>query len=108
MKAARQYEPKADMYEPRIIDQGRKVQLVTLGKQPGQQVIVYDKTAQVKAARKHWWFDVWRLNKSMKDHKVWRIEVRAGKKCLKEKWNISKFDDLEASLGNIARYRPQT
>ncbi|PIE18123.1 MAG: hypothetical protein CSA65_05915, partial [Proteobacteria bacterium] len=71
---------------------------VTVGKNPGRQVTIYDKRAQVIAKRKPIWWDIWNANLARegappldpdaKSSQVWRIEVRAFKSCLKDRWGV--------------------
>ncbi|WP_100259597.1 hypothetical protein [Qipengyuania seohaensis] len=88
-----------------------RVTSVTVGKMPGRQIIVYDKRAEVIEKRKPGWFSIWdaareksrkpRLNYSdPKESRVWRVEARAGKKHLKERWAIRTWEDLNERLGD--------
>lgn len=79
---------------------GRRVSGVAIGKQPGRQVVVYDKRRE--AVQKHlWhWFDLWSLPREAKDS-VWRVEVRSGKTHLKERWNVTTWADLEGAWADI-------
>jgi len=77
---------------------GRRVQTVTIGRMPGRQVTVYDKTAEVKKRGKSWWWQLWRV---AEDTQVWRLEVRAGKKYLKERVGVTTWADLEAKMPDI-------
>ncbi|WP_375595858.1 hypothetical protein ABWI00_06070 [Algihabitans albus] len=79
---------------------GRRVSGVTIGKQPGRQVVVYDKRRE--AVQKHlWhWFDLWGLSRGETDP-VWRVEVRSGKTHLKERWNVTTWADLEGAWADI-------
>ncbi|MGB0749703.1 MAG: hypothetical protein ACPGO3_13245 [Magnetospiraceae bacterium] len=78
---------------------GRKPNSVTIGKQPGRQVIVYDKRReQAYKAHTHW-YEVWGVTREGCPH-IWRIELRAGKKHLKD-WRITTFDDLEERGGDM-------
>lgn len=77
----------------------RKATSVTVGKMPGRQVIVYDKRREAMRFGKSHWFDIWGLEKE-DCPTVWRVEVRAGKKHLKD-WRITTFEDLEQRLGDL-------
>jgi hypothetical protein len=100
--------------EPEVTCNGRsgRVTSVTVGKMPGRQVIVYDKRAEVIAKRKVGWWEIWNaarskaglppLNpESVSESRVWRVELRAGKHHLKERWNIRTWGDLDARFGDM-------
>lgn len=69
---------------------------ITIGKQPGRQVAVYDKTLEQNYKVGSPWFEIWGFEKE-DCPRVWRVEMRAGKKYLKD-WGVTTFDDLEAHL----------
>lgn len=84
---------------------------VTVGRNPGRVVIVYDKRAEIIAKRKHAWWEIWDaallssgvqplIREDPKQSRVWRVEIRAGKHHLKERWNIRRWSDLDARLGD--------
>ena len=85
---------------------------VTIGKMPGRQLIVYDKRAEVIAKKKFAWFEIWNANcdelgvarldfQDSSHSRVWRTEIRAGKKHLKDRWNIRTWADLYARFGDL-------
>ena len=79
---------------------GDRITSVTVGKQPHRQVIVYDKRREAIQTRKDHWFDIWGVSK--RDRRpVWRVEVRGGKRHLKDHWRVSRLADLERRLGDI-------
>lgn len=64
---------------------GLRAQTFTIGKLPGLQVTLYDKTQEIRdASGKEWMFDIWGLPR---DHPlpVWRVEVRMGGEFLKDR-----------------------
>ena len=61
-----------------------RTQSVTVGKNPGRQIIVYDKRAEVLAKGKRW-----------------RVELRAYKRHLKEDWGVTTWSQLEKKLPAI-------
>ncbi|MBO6827346.1 MAG: hypothetical protein JJ879_14160 [Sneathiella sp.] len=88
---------------------------VRIGKMPGRQVAIYDKRADVIAKKKKEWWEIWNANRreaglpllspdNRATSQVWRIELRAGKKLLKEKWNIRKWEDLDDKLGDLIQW----
>lgn len=99
---------------PEISANGRsgRVTSVTVGKMPGRQVIVYDKRAEVIAKNKEGWWVIWNgslaaaglpsLNKATPtESRVWRVELRAGKHHLKERWGIRTWADLDSRFGDL-------
>jgi len=88
---------------PSVVTRGRRVESVTIGKMPGRQIIVYDKRRDSIVKQKLWWFPVWGISKDDNSREIWRVEVRAGKKELKEKWNLRTVDELQSSLGDLVR-----
>jgi hypothetical protein len=86
---------------PQILTAGRRVQSVTIGRMPGRQIIVYDKRAEATAKNNWHWFEAWKIDPKDKDTQVWRVEVRAGKKHLKQDFGISTFQSMEESIGDV-------
>jgi hypothetical protein len=99
---------------PEITINGRsgRVTSVTVGKMPGRQAIVYDKRAEVIAKGKVGWWAIWDalrvisgsppLNREVEaESRVWRVELRAGKRHLKDRWGIRTWADLDARLGAL-------
>lgn len=91
--------------EIEIVGQGGKVNSLTVGKMPGRQVIIYNKRREVIDRRKVHWWKIWYpdedVSKEVTARPVWRVEIRAGKRELKDRWNVSTFDDLETLLPAI-------
>lgn len=81
-----------------IVRKGRRVATVTVGKMPGKQVQIYDKRREAIARRKVHWWEIWGVEKGAE---VWRVEVRAGKKALKEIYSVSKLPEVENNLKKI-------
>ncbi|MFP1646692.1 hypothetical protein [Pontitalea aquivivens] len=85
---------------------------VTVGKMPGRQVIVYDKRREVIDHRKPIWWDIWNANlerdglppldpEDRAASQVWRIEIRAGKALLKDRWQIRQWAEFDALFGDV-------
>lgn len=85
---------------------------VTVGKMPGRQVIIYDKRAEVISRHKPLWWDIWvanlakdklpPLDRSDADSsRVWRVEIRAGKALLKDRWQVRTWADFDARFGDV-------
>ncbi|RVT86639.1 hypothetical protein DXV76_00690 [Rhodobacteraceae bacterium CCMM004] len=79
---------------------------VTIGKNPGRQVIVYDKRADTIDKRKVAWFKIWEAAREAqgdppldftdpRSSRVWRVEARAFKRHLKDTWRITCWGDLQ-------------
>lgn len=94
-------EKQVDLNQPSAVLRGRRLESVTIGKLPGRQIIVYDKRRQAIEIQKYFWFKVWKIDRHDQSAEVWRLEIRAGKKELKNKYQIRTFDDLEASIGDV-------
>ncbi len=73
---------------------------VTVGKMPGRQVTIYDKRLEVTDKRKPIWWELWNANlnseglppldpKDRSESQIWRVEVRAGKRIMKDRWGIT-------------------
>lgn len=99
---------------PEVMVHGRsgRVTSVTVGKMPGRQVIIYDKRAEVIARHKVGWWEIWNASRARSgepslnqddptESRIWRVEVRAGKDHLKERWNIRTWSDLDNRLGDM-------
>jgi len=85
---------------------------VTVGKMPGRQVIVYDKRREVIDRQKPLWWDIWDANLARDDlpaldptdatsSRVWRVEIRAGKDLLKDRWQIRTWEQFDALFGDL-------
>ncbi len=90
-----------DQDQPKIVFRGRRVESLTVGKQPGRQITIYNKRREAIERKKFFWFETWGRDQKDKNLEVWRVEVRAGKKELKDKYRIVTMDDFEASIGDV-------
>jgi hypothetical protein len=98
-----------------------KISSITVGSISNRQVIIYDKRAEVIVRNKHQWWLIWQdtLDR-MLDHRqittpikldpsdagqsrVIRVEFRAGKTALKERWNITTWEDFFDRFGDLCR-----
>ena len=88
---------------------------VTIGKNPQRQIIVYDKRPEVIATGKRWWWPIWndaltaqgqsQLDpKKREESAVWRVEVRAFKRHLKDTWSVSTWGHLREQLPAILHH----
>ena len=100
--------------ETEIERYGRSTRLtsVTAGKMPGRQVQLYDKRDEVISKRKVHWWEIWNAARTnagnlpldpadRANSTVWRIEFRAGKDHLKDRWQIRNWADLDNRLGDL-------
>lgn len=84
---------------------------VTIGKNPGRQIVIYDKRLQIMTVRdKMFWLEIWNRNLLAMGKKpfdladpyksrVWRIELRLYRNILKSKrYKITSFGTLEHKL----------
>jgi hypothetical protein len=81
---------------------------VTCGKMPGRQVILYEKSREVRQKQKREWWAHWNAARSRQnlpplsgDETIWRLELRAGKAHLKDRWGIRTWADLDNKLGDL-------
>ncbi len=51
-----------DRNQPASVLRGRRLESVTIGKQPGRQIIVYDKRREAIERQKYFWFKAWGEN----------------------------------------------
>lgn len=89
-----------------------RVETITVGKNPGRQVILYDKRAEIIAKKKPYWLNIWNDARQQDGHaplviedraqsEVWRVEVRAFKEHLKGRWGVTTWGNLKARLPQI-------
>ncbi|MBQ2262880.1 MAG: hypothetical protein II336_16125 [Loktanella sp.] len=85
---------------------------VTVGKMPGRQCIIYDKREEVMVRCKHEWPAIWgrAINGptapplDLSDRaasQIWRVELRVGKRHLKDVWDINSWASLYELLRRI-------
>ncbi|WP_417613405.1 hypothetical protein [Owenweeksia hongkongensis] len=86
---------------PSTVFRGRKLESITIGKMPGRQVIIYNKRKAAIEKQTPFWFKVWNIDPKDTTKHVWRVEFRAGKKELKDKYNLRSFKDFEDSIGDV-------
>lgn len=90
-----------DENQPVTVFRGRRVETITVGKQPGRQITIYDKRREAVERQKPFWFEAWGKDHDDKDLEVWRVEVRAGKSELKDKYRLTTIQDFEAAIGDV-------
>jgi hypothetical protein len=93
--------PSADDARPSAVLRGRRLESVTIGKMPGRQVIVYDKRREAMDTGKAFWFKLWGVDPLDPCLNVWRVEIRAGKRELKQIWNLRTFADIRDGIGDV-------
>lgn len=87
-----------DMIEVNI--RSGKLESITVGKMPNRQVIIYDKTLEIRRKNKPYWWDIWGLKPEEVQGKIWRVEARAAKNEMTN-WNVHSFRMLELCMGDI-------
>lgn len=96
------------------IEAGRtdRVETVTVGKMPGRQLQIYDKRAEVISKKDRTWFEIYNHKRRAAGEsefdfsdpsisRIWRLELRAGKKHLKEDWKVSSWSQVETTAPRI-------
>ena len=95
-------QPKHIDLEPDSIIRGKRIETVALGRMPGRAVCVYDKRRKITSSPSEaWWYKVWGIDPKTPDQEIMRVELRAGKRELKDKWQIVTFDDVRNSLADV-------
>ncbi len=97
---------KAEMHGAEITEhwQSQKCTGMTIGKMPGRQVCIYDKRRDIVAKQKAEWWAIWDIDREEFDasgDQIYRIEVRAGKKYLKDRWGVTTWAHLYEKIGDI-------
>jgi hypothetical protein len=87
-------------YASHAILSGRRIESVTVGRLPGRQVIIYDKTAEIRPNKAPWLWDTWAIDPRA-GATVWRIELRAGRRELRDNRQIRSLPDLEGALRDM-------
>jgi len=101
-----------------------RVTSVTVDGTMNRQVIIYDKSAEIIASKKSYWWHLWcdaarkkygegalaseflrhgMLQRNISPSRIWRVEVRAGKDLLKDRWNIRTWGDFYTRFGDVIR-----
>lgn len=119
----RDYVDGSDM---KVNGKSGRVTSITVGGVRNRQVILYDKRAEIIARRKSYWWSLWydtlrrdygtdapplrnvSYRKDADMSRVWRVELRAGKDLLKDRWNIRTWSDLFDRYGSLAAEALQT
>ena len=95
-----------------VVGRSGRVESITIGKNPNRQVVIYDKRAEVIAKDKGYWWPIWNdalarqglppLNPKDRDSSaVWRVELRAYKRHLKDTCGVTTWGDLRDKLPGI-------
>lgn len=108
---------KYHIAESEVVERGKAIESVTIGKMPNKQICLYDKTKEIAAKKTAYWYDIWSTVSYTVDaptvmidgnDTVWRFEVRVGKDALKDA-GITTFQHLQERLGILyARILDQT
>lgn len=89
---------------------------LTVGKNPGRQIVIYDKRLQIMTHReKMFWLEIWNRNREKMDmepldlanpdtSRVWRIELRLYRNILRSKrYRVTSFGTLESKIAFMFR-----
>jgi len=87
-------------WEGETVNRGKRIESLTIGNMPGRQAILYDKTKEIIAHAKPYWWHYWNLDPEQYEGEVWRVEVRAGKAEL-DNWNLRSFGNFERIAGAV-------
>ena len=90
---------------------GTRVTGLRAGAGANRQLVIYDKRAEVIEKGKAGWLKIWNATRAsmgkpeldMKDpdlSRVWRFELRMGRKQLRERFDIRGWDDLHTMIGD--------
>jgi len=82
---------------------GDIINTVRIGAMPGRQMAMYNKTKEIIASSKQYWWKIWDIDpKSFKEgfKEIWRIEVRAGRDEL-NKWPLKRFKEFDDKAGDV-------
>ncbi len=76
---------------------------IRIGEMPNRQIAMYNKTKEIIASSKKYWWDIWDIDPAPfknGEKQIWRIEVRAGRNEL-DKWPLKRFDEFDDKAGDI-------
>jgi len=87
---------------------------VQIGAMPFRQIAVYDKRADIIHKGKSAWWKIYNANleamgapelitSDPASSRIWRVEARAGKKHLKDRWGIRRWCDFDDRFGDVVR-----
>lgn len=79
----------------------RRCNSIRLGHVSLLQLAIYSKSKEARDKQKDFWWEAWKLDKSDTNNIVWRVEIRAGKELLRDRYNIRTFEDLEKKIGDV-------
>ncbi len=105
---------RQDFIEKSVNGKSGRVTSVRVGGVKSRSAIIYDKRLEVTQKLKPYWWHIWNTNLTQKGlpnlapkdprSKVWRVELRAGKLLLKDRWNIRTWEDLYARFGDLVAH----
>ena len=85
---------------------------VTIGSTRARQIIIYDKRGEVIQRHKPYWWHLWNQTRRANSQStigpdtpglnIWRVEFRAGKGLLKDRWDIRTWEDLFTRFGDLS------
>lgn len=87
-------------YHVDCYERSNRIESIRLGMMPNRQIAIYNKTKEISEKKKPYWWRIWGIEKESFKGRIWRVEVRAGKKEL-NKWNLRSFTDFEEKAGDV-------
>lgn len=121
MPASTKRKDYPELMQPVVHGTSGKASSVTIGNIGNRQVILYDKRAEVIVRNKDQWWKIWQTeldrqwNQGILDHRITldrsdpsqsrivRVEFRAGKRTLKDRWHITTWEDFFDRFGDVCR-----
>lgn len=90
---------------------GTRVTGLRAGKGESRQLVIYDKRAEVIEQGKAGWLKIWNATRANRgkleldlknpdQSRVWRFELRMGRKQLRKRFDIRGWDDLQTMIGD--------
>ncbi len=91
---------KKETVDLQTVERGYEYESIMIGKMPGKQVTLYNKSREVHAKNKPYWWDFWRLDQKSFTGQVWRVELRASRNEI-DRWQAKRFEGFEAKIGDL-------
>lgn len=103
---------RTDDHEAEVQGVTGRVTGIRIGRMPGRQLAIYDKRKEVIDKHKVVWWEIWNSccrdlslleldPKHRQSSQIWRIEFRAGKGHLKDRWQLRSWEDLSNKIGDV-------
>lgn len=100
-KSKREFSGEDNINSISFVSVGKNLSSARVGVMPNQQLAIYNKTKEIVARSKPYWWKIWGIEKEGFEGQIWRVEVRSGKKELNH-WNLRRWNDFERMAGDVA------